>query len=277
MSLNPSPLAGLAGAWKARGDGLPSEVIRAVLVDVDGVITRGEGQPAELDVLERLEATNRRALEDPLVPAIALCTGRQAPYVELMAQTTGVFLPCIFEHGAGLFFPRAFLYAFHPLLGADYSARLAALRASLDAPLLRTGRAFAQPGKEASMTLYPLDGTPLDEIESLARAAVRPLDGAFTVAQNVLGVELRPRGVDKGVGAEWLAEQIGVPLTQLAGVGDSDTDLVFLDRVAFAAAPANATHVVRQSVAYVAAGSYGAGLLEILERLERANHEHMER
>ena len=73
-------------AWVALGAGLPPGSLRLVLADVDGVITRGEGQPAELDVLERLAAINAAARRDPRVPAITLCTGRQAPYVELLAQ-----------------------------------------------------------------------------------------------------------------------------------------------------------------------------------------------
>ena len=264
---------GPVGAWRALGERLPPGILRLVLADVDGVITGGEGQPADLDVLDRLAAHNRAALSDPLLPAITLCTGRQAPYVEVMAQMIEVFLPCIFEHGCGLFFPRAFRYAFHPSLGQDYSANLARLRAAIEEPLLRPGRAFVQPGKEASMTLYPLDGTPLDELERAARAAVAPLHGRYGVARNVNGVEVRPTDMDKAVGAHWLAEQVGVPLADMAGVGDSDTDLSFLAAVAWSAAPANATPAVRAAVAYVATQPLGEGLLEILERVVAHNRE----
>lgn len=266
-------LEGPAGAWRALGIGLPPGVLRLVLADVDGVITGGEGQMADLGVLERLAAHNRAALTDPLVPAITLCTGRQAPYVEVMAQMVEVFLPCIFEHGCGLFFPRAFRYAFHPSLGPDYSASLARLRAALEEPLLRPGRAFVQPGKEASMTLYPLDGTPLDELERAARAAVAPLGGRYGVARNVNGVEVRPAGIDKAAGTRWLAQQVGVPLDDMAGVGDSDTDLTFLTAVAWSAAPANATPAVRAAVGYVAAQPVGRGFLEILDRVLAHNRE----
>src|SRR5205807_2527837 len=75
-------------AWRALvSDGL----MRVVLADVDGVVTPGEGYPARLPVLERLTAINASAHTDPYVPAVTLCTGRQAPYVELMAQMTGAF------------------------------------------------------------------------------------------------------------------------------------------------------------------------------------------
>ncbi|MCC7104187.1 MAG: HAD hydrolase family protein [Chloroflexi bacterium] len=222
-------------------------------------------------VLARLEELNHQALIDPLVPAITLCTGRQAPYVEMLAQMIGCFLPCIFEHGCGLFFPTAFRYAFHPSLGPDYSARLATLRAALEEPLLRPGRAFVQPGKEASMTLYPLEGTPVAELEAAAAVATEPLRGAFTIMANLNGVELRPAGMDKGVGMRWLADEVGITLAEVVGVGDTETDLVFLEQAGLSAAPANAVADVRATVDYVAVAPFGQGLLEVVEMVMDEN------
>jgi 3-deoxy-D-manno-octulosonate 8-phosphate phosphatase KdsC-like HAD superfamily phosphatase len=187
-----------------------------------------------------------------------------------MAQMTGTFLPCIFEHGAGLYSPTAFTYDFEPRLGPDYFARLAHVRALLEPELLRPGRAFVQPGKEATMSLYPLDGM---SVARLAEAAAEVVPADWTVAQNVHGVEVRPRGIDKGVGAERLCASLGITFDSLTGIGDSDPDLSYLRRVAFSAAPNNATPGVREAVAYVAAGAFGDGLLEILERVEQRNRE----
>jgi hydroxymethylpyrimidine pyrophosphatase-like HAD family hydrolase len=244
---------------------------RVILADVDGVITRGEGQPLELDILEQLAQINSQAQSDPSVPAIALCTGRQAPYVELMAQATGTFLPCVFEHGAGLFFPEAFRYEFNPRLGRDYAVHLARLRAAIDGPLLATGRAFVQPGKEASMSLYPLGGTTVEELAQAAEEVVAAQALDFTVATNVLGVELRRVGIDKGVGARRIGEILTIPLRAMVGVGDSDPDLSYLQLTGFSAAPANATPAVVHAVDYVARASFGRGLLEILKLVEDGN------
>jgi hydroxymethylpyrimidine pyrophosphatase-like HAD family hydrolase len=273
--MSPELLGEEAMAWAALGSGLPPGSLRLVLADVDGVITRGEGQPAELDVLARLAATNAAARRDPGVPAITLCTGRQAPYVELMAQLIGTFLPCIFEHGAGLFFPTTFRYEFDARLGPDYSARLARLRADLDEPLLRSGRAFVQPGKEATMTLYPLFQTPLDDVFELTEAAVARVAPDFSVARNMRGVEVRPLGVDKGSGARRIAELLEIPLRAVAGIGDSDPDLSFLQGIGigFSAAPANATPRVREVVDYVAQAPFGEGLLEVVSLVEWRNRE----
>jgi hydroxymethylpyrimidine pyrophosphatase-like HAD family hydrolase len=267
-------LGDAARAWLALDAGLPPQALRLVLADIDGVITRGEGQPIDIDVLQRLAAINAAARLDPSVPAITLCTGRQSPYVELMAQLLGVFLPCIFEHGAGLFFPTAFRYEFDTRLGSDYAARLSRLRAALHTPLLDGGHAFVQPGKEATMTLYPQGGFTVDDLLRVAETLVPQVAPEFGVARNVNGVEVRPIGVDKGTGAARIADLLGIPLATMAGVGDSDPDLSYLSRVGFSAAPANATPAVRQNVDYVARESFGAGLLEIVTLVERRNREH---
>ena len=54
-------LGDAAHDWLALGTYLPAGMLRLVLTDVDGVITRGEGQAAELHVLEHLERTNAQA------------------------------------------------------------------------------------------------------------------------------------------------------------------------------------------------------------------------
>lgn len=256
----------------------PAGVIKLVLVDVDGVITRGEGADTDLAIFDELAKYGARAETDALVPPLALCTGRQAPYVELVAQMAHVRQPCIFEHGCGLYLPDGYArktlpYEFHPALRGRYFEQLAALRQALEEPLLRPGLAFVQPGKEASMSLYPLGSMTLEELGEAAQRVVKDLGLSFTVALNVHGIELRPEGMDKGVGARWLADRLQVPLAAMAGVGDSDPDLTYLRLVAFSAAPANATPGVQAAVDYVASTPFGAGLLDILARIEQGNRQ----
>jgi hydroxymethylpyrimidine pyrophosphatase-like HAD family hydrolase len=264
-----SALGAEVAAWQALGVGLPPGVVRLVLADVDGVVTPGEGQPARLSVLERLSAVNAAALVDPLAPAVTLCTGRQAPYVEVMAQMTGAFLPCSFEHGAGLFFPRAFQYVFHPRLPDDHFAQVAALRGALNLK----GRAFVQPGKEAMLTLFPLGDTPLESLAEQAETAVSRLGLCFTVELNATGVEVRPRGIDKGEGCRWMTSLLNAGVEQVCGVGDTDPDLAYLTLpgLGFSGAPSNATAKVKAAVRYVSRAQDGEGLLEIISEVGRRN------
>lgn len=257
--------------WLALGGEAPATTIRLVLTDIDGVLTGGEGATADPSVLARVAARNDAAREDPLVPAIALCTGRQAPYVELLAQLTRTFVPCLFEHGAGLMEPRRFRFLFNPALGPAPWRGIAAVREVLEAPLLAPRRAFVQPGKEASLTLYPLGSTTTTEVAQAARAALADVGSPFVVTPNINGVEIRRQGIDKGTGARWLAERLGLPLVAFGGVGDADDDLTFLRLVGFPAAPANATPAVREQVRFVASRGDGEGLLEILDRITHEN------
>jgi hypothetical protein len=95
------------------------------------------------------------------------------------------------------------------------------------------------------MTLYPLGETPLDELFALTEAAVNRFAPEFGVACNVRGVELRPRGVDKGRGARRIAELLEIPLGAMPDV--------------------------RHAVMHVARAPFGAGLLEIVALVEAHN------
>lgn len=257
--------------WLRLGTTRQAPIVRVVLVDVDGVVTQGEGAPVDPRLLQELAAWNAAALEDRCVPGVALCTGRQAPYVELLAQLTGGFLPCLFEHGAGMFDPQRFRFAFNPSLPPHPWNDLASVRAALDAPLLSSGRAFVQPGKEATMTLYPLGSTSVAQLAELAADILARAGNSFRVTPNVRGVEIRPPGIDKGAGTRWLSSRLQIPMVCFAGVGDADDDLSFLRLVGFPSAPANATPAVRSASRYVATGRFGVGLLQILEHLVALN------
>ena len=123
------------------------------------------------------------------------------------------------------------------------------------------------------MTLYPLGGTDVRELAALAEAAVARVAPEFSVEANLKGVEVRPQGITKGTGATRIAELLEIPLQTMAGVGDSDPDLSFLqlEGIGFSAAPANATSHVRQAVNYVARAAFGGGLLEIIALIQARN------
>jgi len=57
---------------------------RLVVADVDGVLSHGEAAPLDFAVLQRLAEINDCARQDPVYPAVTLCTGRPVPYVEVL-------------------------------------------------------------------------------------------------------------------------------------------------------------------------------------------------
>lgn len=242
-------------------------LIRLVLADVDGCLTGGEGRPLDLGVIAEIARLNERSRSDRTVPAISLCTGRPAPYLELLVQAIAAYQPSIFENGCGLLFMEPYGFRAHPSLSSDALASFRTGLDLLDATFVAPGRATWQPGKTYSATLYPTDG----DVHALWSAARAALDDRFYVDEGVLCINIIPGGIDKGVGTEWLCAEAGFTLAEVAGVGDSGADLAFLDKVGFSAAPANATEGVRAGVDYVSSEPEGRGLVDIIERITSAN------
>ena len=238
-------------------------MIRLVLADVDGCLTAGEGRPIDLDVLRSVAEINARSRVEPAVPAVSLCTGRPAPYVEVLTQAIAGHMPAIFENGCGLLVLQPYAFRAHPRLDAAVERVFRAGLDRLDRRLVATGVATWQPGKVHSATLYPVG---IDAAE-LRRRAIELLDERFYVDEGVLCINVMPAGIDKGAGVDWLAAETGIPPSEMCGVGDADADLVFLERVGFSAAPSNATERVREHVDYVSPEPNGTGLLDIIERV----------
>jgi hydroxymethylpyrimidine pyrophosphatase-like HAD family hydrolase len=237
--------------------------IRLIVFDIDGVISLGEAAALDLGLLGRLAGMNRLARTDSTRPAVTLCTGRPASYVELMLQAIDGHLPGIFENGAGLYVPENYQFLPHPRL--PHGIDMKAVRHALEAGLVQTGRAYFQPGKEYTLTLFAHDPAKTDHLIDWATAALGPLGKMVDLVSSVSCINVLPRGVDKGRGLEFLAEQTGFRLAEMLGVGDSEVDLPFLDRVGYSAAPANAVPAVKRMVHYVAPRPAVDGVHDILD------------
>jgi HAD superfamily hydrolase (TIGR01484 family) len=241
--------------------------LRLLLFDVDGVLTAGEAQPLDLALLGDLAALNRRARADPSLPAVTLCTGRPAPYVEVMLQVIDGHLPAIFENGCGLYVPSEYRFLPHPAL-AEGGRTFAAVRERLRRALVETGRVFFQPGKEYSLSLFPLNGVTVDDLRPLAVAALGPDAQAVSLVYSVSCLNVIPSGLDKGSGLQFLCRQAGYQPEEVLAVGDSDVDLPLLAQAGYAAAPANASAGVQQLASYVSPFPTMAGVRDILRHFD---------
>lgn len=185
-------------------------------------------------------------------------------------QAIDAHLPGIYENGGGLYFPRTYRFAEHPAITPAMRRALGEVRRALQREVVDAGLGYFQPGKEVSLSLYPLDGI---SVPQLHRAVAQALAGAqtgYVATASVSCVDVLPQGIDKGAGVRWLADVVGVPLARIGGIGDSTSDLAFLSIVGFAAAPANATDEVRAAVDYVSLYEEGEGVVDILHRWQGA-------
>jgi len=238
--------------------------IRLIVLDIDGVVTRGEAQPLDLDLLSLLAAMNRRASSNSEHPAVTLCSGRPAPYVEVLLQAIDGHLPAIYENGAGLYHPIGYQFTPHPDI-RFITDRFQAVQERIQVGLVASGKVDIQPGKVHSLSLFARAPVETSHLRELAAAALGPLAESVDLVYSTSCLNVLPRGIDKGKGLAFLAEAIGLPVENMLGVGDSDVDLPFLIRVGHSAAPANANSAVREMVDFVATRPDGEGVREILQ------------
>ncbi len=241
--------------------------IRLIVLDIDGVVSDGEARPLDLELLADLSAMNRAARSDPKLPAITFCTGRPAPYLEVMLQAIDGRLPGVYENGAGIFVPADYQFVELPEL-AGHRNEFAEVTTRLLETLVRDEIAYFQPGKQHSLTLFAHDPTRTLQLGDLTAEALGPLSERVDLVYSTSCLNVLPRGVDKGKGLAYLASMIDIPLENMLGVGDSDVDLPFLRLVGHSAAPTNANSNVRQLVEYVSMEATAEGVRDILAHFE---------
>jgi HAD superfamily hydrolase (TIGR01484 family) len=247
---------------------MPSD-ITLVVIDVDGCLTPGEAGDWNWDALQAIYKMNSQARQGLGIPAVTLCTGRQEPYVEVLMQAIGGYLPCIYENGAGLYFPDSYRFVEHPAITAAAREALMAAKKTLYTQLISPGLGYFQPGKEVSLTLYPLPGTTVECLHQLAAQALAPFADILIVQASVSCVDVTPAGIDKGQGVRWLSERVGISLAHMGGIGDSPSDLKFLELVGRSAAPANAAAEVKRRVDDLSPYKNGDGVVDILHHWSR--------
>jgi hydroxymethylpyrimidine pyrophosphatase-like HAD family hydrolase len=241
-----------------------NRLLRLAVIDIDGCLTPGVASEWNWPAVQAICTINQRARRGEPVPAVTLCTGRQAPYVEVLMQAIGAHLPGIYENGCGLYFPDRFRFVEHSSITMATREALTTAKMHLHAKVVEPGLGFMQPGKEVSLTLFPLPGTSLSHLRQIVADELVEQDVEVTIQTSVSCVDVTPHEIDKGAGVRWLSEETGIGLEEMGGIGDSSGDLAFLQLVGRSAAPDNAVPEVKMAVDFVASSENGDGVLEIL-------------
>jgi len=239
-------------------------VIDLAVVDIDGCLTPGVASDWNWDVLRFILDLNLRARCGEAVPAVTLCTGRQQPYVEVLMQAIGAHQPGIYENGCGLYFPTTYRFAEHPLITAAAREALVDARADLYREVVASGLAYFQPGRDASLSVFPSSHVSVRDLLRVVAEVLQTYDASLTIQNSAACVDITPKGIDKGAGLRWLAKEVEIPLAHIGGIGDSTSDLSFLQLVGDCAAPANAMAEVKALAAYVSPHEDGEGVVDIL-------------
>jgi HAD superfamily hydrolase (TIGR01484 family) len=256
---------------------MPGSRLKLLVTDIDGCLIQGEKAPYDFEALAAIRELNRAAERDKTIPRMTICSGRPYPYVEAMIKLIDGYLPGVFEHGCGLYYPRKDLRhecAYHPHAQRSDGERLA-LDELINRVIRETG-AGRQCGKGALVTFFPPPVQPAENFAAYIRELVNEAGLFLAVGNTITSVDVTPRGVDKATGLRWLLDELKadgweISPDEVAAVGDSTSDIGFMKLAGFAAAPANAVPAVQAMAHYVSLQPYTRGLLDILQKVISTN------
>jgi hydroxymethylpyrimidine pyrophosphatase-like HAD family hydrolase len=220
-------------------------MIKLFVVDLDGCISYPFISP-EWDAINQIRNLNIASEYDSNIPAITICTGRPLPYAEAVAQWLCVRHPFAFESGAGLYHTQKNLLSWAPFLTDDRLKAIHELKEWAQTDIIPRF-----PGTVAEFTKRSDVGFihPLTEVNHRIFHTVKPYVEAhypdFEVHDTDVSVNIIVRDCNKGTGVTLLSERIGVPLDQIAYIGDSSGDLPAMHRVKWSFAPTNARPQVK--------------------------------
>jgi hydroxymethylpyrimidine pyrophosphatase-like HAD family hydrolase len=152
-----------------------------------------------------------------------------------------------------------------PLLSAAQQASLHEVLRVINRQFVQPGFLYWQPGKRVCHTLFAHPPHHINNFLAEIQGTIQKISPEFVAVPAVLALNIYPAHITKGTGLKWLAELTNIDPDEMAGVGDSSSDVDFLRHVGHAAAPSNATADVQAVVEFVSSRENAAGLLDILD------------
>jgi len=212
-----------------------------LICDYDGTIAHdGRCGPSTVEALKRVRASGRKLI---------LATGRQLAELQSVFPEHALFERIVAENGAVLHRP---------------ANRESKVLADLPPPefvaeLRRRGVQPLSVGQCIVATWQPFASTVLE--------VIRDMGLELQVIFNKDAVMVLPSGVNKASGLQVALNELRLSPRNTVGVGDAENDQVFLAICEFSVAVANALPPLKEHADLVTAGSHGAGVEELIEKL----------
>lgn len=220
--------------------------VRLMVIDIDGCLSPGLFQPFDLGNLQKLADCNKQSKTNPLYPPVTICTGRPEPYAEAILQLLGAYYPAICEHGGILCSVNPPVMEINPKLPAELPDELLRLKHHLYAAKKNGTDFMLEPGKETHCTVFVKPPSTMESLHSILSEIMTKGNLPFLIKPGRECFNIFPHILHKGMGIEWLAEQSGIPAETMAGVGDSDNDVPFLEKVGFPSTVSNGSEKTKQ-------------------------------
>ncbi len=223
--------------------------MEALLIDVDGCLTPGRGSIPE-GYYQGLETISQFARKFPT----AFCTGRDRNYVEATAAFLGwPDFWSVIESGIALFNPSTKKLLFDPKLT---EAKIMVFETEVKEPVKRALERhpdlFLYPGNmicvaierkcEATIKIHEV----FEELREELRGLVAR--GLIKISHSDIAVDIAPPGINKASGLDFLSKISGISPENMLGIGDSNGDLSFLEKVGFVGCPSNANTECKKAV-----------------------------
>jgi len=212
-----------------------------LICDYDGTIARdGRCAPSTVEGLRRVRASGRKLI---------LATGRQLAELQEAFPEYAVFDRIVAENGAVLYRPAT----------GESKALTDPSAAEFVDELRRRGVHPLSVGQCIVATWHPFASTVL--------AVIRDMGLELQVVLNKDAVMVLPPGVNKASGVQVALNELRLSPHNTVGVGDAENDDEFLAMCEFGVAVANALPALKERADLVTAGSHGAGVEELIEKL----------
>jgi HAD superfamily hydrolase (TIGR01484 family) len=207
--------------------------------DYDGTLAHhGRVEPATILALERLKASERRAI---------MVTGRELPELQRVFERLDLFDWVVAENGGLLYRPSTGVEK--PLGEAPPLALVDALRAK--------GVADVSVGRVIVATWEPFEKIVLETIHELGLE--------WQIIFNKGAVMALPTGINKATGLAAALDAMSMAPEHVVGVGDAENDHAFLKMCGFSAAVANALPAIKETADVTTRGDHGQGVIELID------------
>lgn len=213
----------------------------ALATDYDGTIAQhGDVTESTLAALNRWKETGRKLI---------MVTGRELPDLQKVFPHTKILDCIVAENGALLYWPAS----------GEKKTLTTAPSPEFVQHLRDRGVSPLSFGEAIVATQETYKGVVLDVIEELGLK--------LKVILNKGALMILPTSVDKATGLTAAASAMGIPLTDIVGIGDAENDQVFLTLCGYSAAVGNALTFLKKQVHYVTKATHGAGVEELITKL----------
>jgi hydroxymethylpyrimidine pyrophosphatase-like HAD family hydrolase len=212
-----------------------------LICDYDGTIAHnGRCAPSTVEALKRVSASGRKLI---------LATGRQLTELQEVFPEYAVFDRIVAENGAVVYRPD------------NRESKLLANPPPPEfvAELRRRGVQQLSVGQCIVATWHPFASTVLE--------VIRDMGLELQIILNKDAVMVLPSGVNKASGLQIALNELRFSPHNTVGVGDAENDDAFLAMCGCSVAVANALPALKERVDLVTAGSHGAGVEELVEKL----------